>query len=178
MKRQFLGDSYDIVKRLWADLLRHTAPLYAAPLFYQDDDKSKEVDLQREFTRLTGIQMKVGRPSGVFSILLDPDTGISLIDKPLPRYVTTEYIAEQLREPGARYVVTYDQSFPRCSDSARRERMQQKMKSLAKAECLSLYYASHASFLFTARYRQDLQELKAILTEAGVPAWRIEELGW
>lgn len=57
MKREFLGDSYDMVKRFWADLLRHTAPLYADPRFYQDDDKSKEVGLQREFTRLTGIRI-------------------------------------------------------------------------------------------------------------------------
>lgn len=117
------------------------------------------------------------KPPGAFSILLDPDKGIRLEGKSNRMHVTTTDVAVQLKESGARYVVAYDQSFPHCSDPARRERMQQKMKSLAKAECLSLYYASHASFLFTARSRQDLQELKAILTEAGVPARRIEELG-
>jgi len=122
VKREFLGDSYDMVKRLWADLLRKAAPLCADPVFFKDDDKDKEGALQREFTRLTGIPMEAGRPSGVFSILLDPNTGISLKDK-RPRYVTTAYIAKRLGESGVRYVVTYDQSFghggPKALEAAR-----------------------------------------------------------
>ncbi len=170
MKRKFLGDSFDIVKRLWADLLEHTAPLYADPLFYQDDD------LQREFTRLTRIQMAGGQPSGVFSILLDPDTGISLTDKPSPRHVTTDYIAERLGESGVRYVVTYDQSFGRGDPKALEAARQEKMTRMKEHGYPSFYYVSHASFLFAAKSQQDLRELRTIIEKAGVPACKLEEL--
>ena len=173
MKRKFLGDSYDMAKRFWADLLRKTAPLYADPVFFKDD-KDKGCALQREFTRLTGIQMEVGRTSGVFSILLDPDTGISLTDKPSPRHVTTEYIAKRLRESGAKYVVAYDQSFGR--GEPKEVARQRKMTRMRKHGYPSFYYVSHASFLFAAKSQQGLRELRTIIEKAGVPACKLEEL--
>jgi hypothetical protein len=33
MKSQFLGDSYDAVKRMWHEMLADWAPLYAEPRF-------------------------------------------------------------------------------------------------------------------------------------------------
>ena len=174
MKREFLGDSYDMVKRLWADLLRKAAPLCADPVFFKDDDKDKEGALQREFTRLTGIPMEAGRPSGVFSILLDPNTGISLKDK-RPRYVTTAYIAKRLGESGVRYVVTYDQSFGHGGPKALEAARQEKMARMKEHGYPSFYYVSHASFLFAAGSQQDLRELRTIIEKAGVPSERIHE---
>ena len=170
MKRELLGDSYDMVKRLWADLLKKAAPLYADPVFYKDRV------LQREFTRLTRIQMKVGQTSGVFSILLDPDTGISLTGKPSPRHVTTEYIAKRLRESGAKYVVTYDQSYRREKTKPRQQRQEKMTEMIKKHHCPSFYYVSHTSFLFAAKSRQDLRELRTIIEKAGVPASKLEKL--
>ncbi|MCD4674495.1 MAG: hypothetical protein K8S18_00675 [Desulfobacula sp.] len=52
MKRKYLGDSYDALKRLWQELLYKWAPLYATPDFIP-------TDLQHEFAQLTRIPSKV-----------------------------------------------------------------------------------------------------------------------
>jgi len=168
VNRNYFGDSYDMVKRFWADLLWEKARLYADPLFFEDEK------LRLEFRNLTRIAMMTDeKPSDTYSILLDPDTGISPRGK-APQYVKIGYIARQVEKPGVRYVVTYDQSFPHCGEPVRREKMQQKMLTLGYP---SLYYVSHAPFLFTAVSREALQELKTIITKAGVPKKLIEELG-
>jgi hypothetical protein len=40
MRREFLGDSYDAVKRMWRDILVEWAPLYAEPRYIQADLRS------------------------------------------------------------------------------------------------------------------------------------------
>ena len=71
MKRDYLGDSYDAVKRLWQQVFADWAPLYADLWFIPED-------LRGEFTRLTGISMLPDSPQQPYSILNDPDTGIRL----------------------------------------------------------------------------------------------------
>ena len=73
MRRDFLGDSYDAVKRLWRDLLQHWAPLHAHTRFIPKD-------MRQDFTLLTGIPMLSDNRPDVFSILNDPDTGIPLYE--------------------------------------------------------------------------------------------------
>jgi len=71
MKRRYLGDSYDAVKRLWQQVLAVNAPLYAEPRFIP-------IELRADFTRLTCIPILSDRPAAPVSILNDPDTGIRL----------------------------------------------------------------------------------------------------
>jgi hypothetical protein len=73
MKRDYLGDSYDAVKRLWQQILAAWAPLYAEPRFIPED-------VRADFTRLTGIPILRDAPKAAYSILNDPDTGIRLPD--------------------------------------------------------------------------------------------------
>ena len=63
VQEQYLGDSYDAVKRLWQELL---APL--APLFAKGDYIPKE--LRIDYTRLTGIPMLPDKPLGEFSAVM------------------------------------------------------------------------------------------------------------
>jgi hypothetical protein len=72
--RQFLGDSYDAVKRLWQETLVEWAPLLAEPSFIPED-------IQRDFTALTRIPVLANRRPPIYSILNDPDTGIHLPDR-------------------------------------------------------------------------------------------------
>jgi hypothetical protein len=51
MKRDYLGDSYDAVKRMWQDMLVNWAPLYAEPRFIPED-------LRADFTLLTRMQAR------------------------------------------------------------------------------------------------------------------------
>jgi hypothetical protein len=62
MNRDYLGDSYDAVKRLWQQVLAGAAPLYAEPRFVPPE-------LRDDFTRLTGIPILPERPPLIFSIL-------------------------------------------------------------------------------------------------------------
>jgi len=71
MKREYLGDTYDAVKRFWQELLVDWAPLQAEPRFFPRD-------LRQEFTQLTKIPMLTDDFPETYSILNDPDTGIRL----------------------------------------------------------------------------------------------------
>ena len=107
MERGKLGDSYDAVKRLWQEVLEKWAPLYANPRFVPED-------LEAEYTRLTRIPLFREAPSGPYSILNDPDTGIRLPDaanqRESRRHIALHSIAEQLRLTKVRAVITFDQS--------------------------------------------------------------------
>ena len=71
MKGQYLGDSYDAVKRLWQEVLAEWVQLYAEPRFIPGDIRSK-------FTAFTRIPLLNERRPTVYAILNDPDTGIRL----------------------------------------------------------------------------------------------------
>ena len=107
MKRNYLGDSYDALKRLWQELLADWAPLYATPTFIP-------IDLRQEFTQLTRIPMLPNDPPPIFSILNDPDTGIRLPDQANQTegrtHISLKTIVNQLRDSGSQCVITYDQS--------------------------------------------------------------------
>ena len=53
MKREYLGDLYEAVKRFWQELLVDWAPLQAEPRFFSRD-------LRQEFTQLTKIPYGYG----------------------------------------------------------------------------------------------------------------------
>jgi len=71
VKRQYLGDSYDAVKRLWQEILAEWAPLHAEPRFIPEDIRS-------EFTAFTRIDLLNEHRPMFYAILNDPDTGIRL----------------------------------------------------------------------------------------------------
>jgi len=171
MKRDFLGDSYDSVKRLWRDLLQHWAPLHADAQFIPGD-------LRDDFTLLTGIPMLTDNRPDVFSILNDPDTGIRLPgerDQSESRcHISISFIMRQLAESGARCVITFDQSHYRHSRMDRKGQRQAKMQSLADSRFHSFYYVSHAPFLFAASNSQALRKVRKILIAGGIPAKRLE----
>lgn len=170
MKRAFLGDSYDAVKRMWQEMLGDWAPLYAAPSFIPDN-------LQQEFTRLTKIPILLELPSHPFAILNDPDTGIRLPGEQNQKegrsHITIETIVDQLRH-GARCVITFDQSDYRQSNLRLGEQHQKKLHLLARKGCHGFYYVSHAPFLFAIPNTIALGQIQNILKENGLPDNRIE----
>jgi len=158
MKREFLGDSYDAVKRMWCEVLAPWAPLYAELQFFPDEQ------LRRDFTKLTGIQMLTDKPKGNYSILNDPDTGIIMPGAQNPKvtsaHVTIDFIASQLpTKKGCRCVITFDQSDYRNSGQSREEQRRAKMCRLADEGLRCFYYVSHAPFLFAASDAEAMEEL-------------------
>jgi hypothetical protein len=172
MKRAFLGDSYDAVKRMWQELLVDSAPLFAEPRFIPES-------LRHHFTRLTRIPLLVDKPRGRFSILNDPDTGIRLPSAQNQRegrtHVRVGTVIKQL-EGGAECVITFDQSYYRNSKLSRGEQRRGKMRQISKAGFYSFYFVSHAPFLFAASDIHALKRLRRILKDAGIPEERIEQV--
>ena len=166
MERGKLGDSYDAVKRLWQEVLEKWAPLYANPRFVPED-------LEAEYTRLTRIPLFREAPSGPYSILNDPDTGIRLPDaanqRESRRHIALHSIAEQLRLTKVRAVITFDQSNYRLTGERFKAQRQAKMRYLANEGFFPLYYASHAPFLFTCRSARMRREVRELLLDVGVP---------
>ena len=170
MKRKFLGDSYDIVKRFWRELLHGWAPIYAAPQFVP-------AELQEDYVMLLGIPMLAETGSlTAHSILNDPDTGIRMPsgkDQSEGRtHITLGTIARQLSQ-GARCVVTFDQSNYRNLKLPRELQHELKRRHLAEAGVSSFYYDSHAPFLFATADPQSDFKVRRILRTAGVPDDRI-----
>ena len=173
MKRDYLGDSYDAVKRLWQQVLADSAPLYAVPRFIPPE-------LQADFTRLTGIPILSSRPPAAFSLLNDPDTGIRLPgeeNQSEPRtHISIPSILDQLDQHSPRCIVTFDQSDYRHSNLGRDRQRITKMCSLSEGGAFAFYYVSHAPFLFAFSTREAFDDIKTRLVRAGIPETRIETL--
>jgi hypothetical protein len=171
MKRDYLGDSYDAVKRLWQQGLADWAPLYAESQFLPED-------LREDFSRLTGIPLLTAQHPRDYSILNDPDTGIRLPGEANQAegrtHISIATFIKQLREQGPRCVTTFDQSDYRNSDLKRDEQRRAKMVSLRESGFPAFYYVSHAPFLFAFPNMAALRELRNRLIGAGVPADRFE----
>ena len=171
MKRAFLGDSYDAVKRMWQELLADWAPLFAEPCFIPDD-------LQQEFTRFTKIPILSGKLSTPIAILNDPDTGIRLPGEQNQKegrsHITIETIVDQLRH-GAQCVITFDQSDYRQSNLSLGEQHQMKLRFLARKGYHGFYYVSHAPFLFAVPNAIALGQIQKILRDAGLPGNRLTD---
>jgi hypothetical protein len=171
MKRAFLGDSYDIVKRMWHELLAEWAPLYAESRFIPEE-------LRNDYEKLTKISILDDQHPPIYSILNDPCTGIRLPTEQNQSegqtHVSLGTIIEQLKD-GAQCVITFDQSNYRKIGKLN-EQHQTKMKWLAKAGYHSFYYVSHAPFLFAFPNKEALLKAEKILKEAGIPKNRIVKI--
>jgi hypothetical protein len=174
---QFLGDSFDIIKGFWEELLRGWAGLYACSRFYPDKD------LQEKFTRLTGIEMlPPDNPQIPYSLFNDPDKGITLKDEnelisklDQRKHISISTIIKKLKN-GARCVITFDQSYNRNYSKYRNREYQlkEKMKHLKKkSNIYSFYYYSHAPFLFAFQNEKDMVKVKNKLVNKGIPEDKI-----
>jgi hypothetical protein len=171
MKREYLGDSYDAVKRLWHEILATWAPLHAEPRFIPED-------IQHEFTTLTLIPMLTDRHPPIYSILNDPDTGIPLPDREKPgrkiTHVKLATIASQLKDSSVRCVITFDQSNYRASGLNLKDQLNEKVKWLQGKGLHAFYYVSHAPFLFAFAESSEMKRVRTLLDTAGVPRNRIQ----
>jgi hypothetical protein len=172
MKCEYLGDSYDAVKRLWRQLLADVAPLYAEPRFLPEC-------LREDFTRLTEIPIMLPPLPDRFSILNDPDTGIRLPNAVNQRVTRTHTsitaIVEQFQGHCPRCIVTFDQSYYRHPNLTRDKQRQTKLRSLRENGYVGFYYVSHAPFLFAFANNAALKEVRNHLIHAGIPADRFEQ---
>lgn len=168
MNRVHLGDAFDAVKCLWRTCLADVAPLYAEPRYIP-------IELQADYTRLTGIAMLGQQAAVPYSILNDPDTGVRLPGMENQRegltHININSIAMQVlsRRPRPFCVITYDQSLHRRIEMNRDQQMALKMEELERAGVRTFYYVAQVSFLFALSSARSAMRLYNHLLDAGVP---------
>jgi hypothetical protein len=172
VKRKYLGDSYDAVKRLWQEIFATWAPLHADPRFIP-------ADIRNEFTTLTRIPL-LGEQT-VYSILNDPDTGIRLPDRANQSegssHITLSTICNQLADSAVRCVITFDQSHHREPGLTAESQRNAKLQWLSHKNLSAFYYVSHAPFLFAFSKPALLKSATHLLKRTGIPDGRIERRG-
>lgn len=170
MKREFLGDSYDAVKRLWQETFSEWAPLLAEPRFIPED-------IRDDFTTVTRIPLLTDRRPSVYSIFNDPDTGIRLPDRQNQNegvtHINLATIANQLKNPAVRCVLTFDQSHHREPGFTPADQRNVKVLWLRRQRLRAFYYVSHAPFLFAFSEEAHMREARERLLKVGIPESRI-----
>jgi hypothetical protein len=173
MHEKYLGDSYDIVKRFWAERLRPVGLLVAHPRFVP-------LPIRPQFELMAGMPVfnESRKPNQPFGLLLDPHTGI-----PLPTsssqavsasHAPLAFIDSEATRLGPRYLVCFDQSHKREAGLSAARQRAAKRTHLNQRGWFSFYYVSHAPFLFASRSEETLDEVSAILIASGIPAARLE----
>jgi hypothetical protein len=170
MKRAFLGDSYDAVKRLWQETFSEWAPLLAEPRFIPEE-------IRDEFTTMTHIPLLIDRRPPVYSIFNDPDTGIRLPDRENQNegvtHINLATIANQLKNPAVRCALTFDQSRHREPGYTAADQRKAKVVWLRRQGLHAFYYVSHAPFLFAFSEEACMREARVRLLQVGIPKSRI-----
>lgn len=183
MHLKYFGDSYDIVKRFLLSTLSPLGPWSVHPMFVD----AVEPDAAREFTTLIGAPLctktLVGTAAdrieslagckAVHHLLLDPDTGLKMLDapnKPSPAHLYANELAEIVNARPSFLTAVYDQSLLRAS---RPPQLKQKLKHFGKQGIDGFAYESHASFLFLSRDKKLLERATEALHSAGLPALRL-----
>lgn len=172
MREKYLGDSYDVVKRFWAERLAEIAPLVAHPRFIPSALRSR-------FVELTTIPILGGdRQPESFGLFLDPDTGIPLPSASSPgasiSHAPISFIRDAFEVFAPRYLICFDQSHDRNAGLSKAEQRAQKCAALAGMGIPSFYYVSHAPFLFAAKDGTGLEAVRARLIASGIPASRFQ----
>lgn len=168
MHEKYLGDSFDILKRFWVEVLSPAATMLAHPDFIPKD-------LQRRFTQLTGAEIyDPSTPTtSTYSLLIDPNTGI-----PLPSgknqntrisHAPISFIASVFEDSQLSFIACYDQSKSRQTDLTLMDQLDAKRRQLLQHDIYSFYYVSHAPFLFASRSSGTLKSIRKLLIEAGIP---------
>jgi hypothetical protein len=172
MNGKVLGDSYDVLKRFWAESLRSVAPLYAHEMFVPDE-------IRAAYTGVTSIPILFPDlpPNKPFGILLDPDKGIRRPSHSLkgatPLHISLPFIVGLDEELRPYYMVCFDQSFNRKHELSAQER-NLKREFLRERGIASFYYISHAPFLFMARAAETVDDIRGCLSSLGIPKSRFD----
>ena len=169
MNLNFLGDSYDLVKRFFCHELRTLGYVVVTDPMFTGTWNDREQD----FYRLIGAIRREStlHVSDQSALFLDPDTGINT--KGGRQHVSFDRLAQEAS--AFAIVFAFDQSFSRQTELF--QVMKSKLAELERLGCHAMYYNSHARFLFASKQKRCLRELRAHLLSLGLPPERLLESG-
>jgi hypothetical protein len=162
MNPHFLGDSYDLVKRVFLNEISALGyRMVIDPMFtgaWTDEAKEQYFSLVRPSPG--GTRRMVQTKSMLF---LDPDTGVKKTGG--KRHVSFGLLAKAASQHAL--VVCFDQSFSFSGQA--QVLMRSKLDSLVELGCHGMYYDSHARFLFVAKNSGALRRVSKRLMSLGIP---------
>jgi hypothetical protein len=164
MNPTFLGDLYDLVKRFFILELQSLGYAVAIDPMFTGDWAGQEDN----FHRLLGL----GNPANSElapsrrSLFIDPDTGLN--ERGGRRHVSFHRIEHEVQS--YELVFAFDQSFSRRASPI--EVMKRKMSTLSKSGVRTMYYDSHARFLFASSREEVLREVMNHVVLVGMPRSR------
>lgn len=162
MNPDYLGDSYDVVKRFFCGQLKTLGYRVCIQPMLTGEWQGNEV----AFFQFIGAAPSVTEGPRT-ALFFDPDTGVHL--RPSSKHLSVQ----QLVDASQRHEIafSFDQSFSR--QSPPETLMRSKLSALDNHGAYGMYYNSHARFLFAASTERPLNELREHLLFLGLPAHRL-----
>ena len=164
MNPDFLGDSFDLVKRFFCQELAKLGYAVSVDPMFTGDWNGREQDFFRLICAQPEVPANESRHTALF---IDPDTGVR--ENGGKQHVSFERL---LKEASSNALVfSFDQSFSR---QAEPDKVMLDKLAVIKAEgCHGMYYNSHARFLFVSSQQVRLHELRDHLISLGLPSERL-----
>ena len=165
MNPKWFGDSYDIVKRFFIEILSQSGyRVYFDPMFTGDWGGREQ-----DFYNFMGAHpiRDLSEDDKRTALFLDPDTGIG--KNTSDRHTTINEIVPKLSRHDI--VLVFDQSFSRGKASNRQ--MLEKLRLLSSLGATGFYFDSHAKFLFASNDHDALTAVRTKLLDIGIPTSRL-----
>lgn len=188
MRRAYIGDSFDLVKRCLLRGLAETGPWQAHPMF-TEELLAEEAD---RFSRLLGVPLVSREVLGPRTnrnkyfepacdcdthVFLDPDTGLrlhSIGGRKAISYLFADELIRIMRARSGRLALVFDQSL---EYGSAREALTVKLAALGRAGLYGTAYVSHACFIIVARESELLSHaVGALQRTTGLPPNRFLEV--
>jgi hypothetical protein len=174
VKAQYLGDSYDIVKRFILEQLAPLGPWSVHPMFTEEVSS----EIYKSFSCLLGAPLLSNQRlmhstdlvayfaccASAVNVLLDPDTGVRLPGRtrsPSPKHIDSGELAKLVRARPSSLTAVFDQSYSRGHEP--RQQLLAKLKHFHNNGIYCFGYASHASFLFLGLSEAHVERAQALL---------------
>jgi|ERR1019366_7271849 hypothetical protein len=170
MHPKWFGDSFDLVKRYFIEVLSDlNYEVFVDPMITEAwSSKQDEKDFYKLLKALP--VQAIATTNNPKALLVDPDTGVGKTKK--NTHVTIDHIVHLLQSH--EIVFSFDQSFSRSTDQM--VQLQSKLEELKRKGCHGFYYDSHARFLFASKSYDVLRKLEDGLISSGLPKRRLIHL--
>ena|ERR1035437_3079743 len=180
MKENYLGDSFDIVKKFLIQSLAPGAEWVAIPMF-SHEFKSDDIQAFEEFLGVQVISKsvitkynRIGYLTALDQyhyIFIDPDKGIRLKPTDSVEHISGEELVKLCREIPTRLLLVYDQSFDR--GKKRDEEIEEKLSYFQKERIYRFMYKSHACFIVLSASEAVCQNAYDHLLNSGLPGRKL-----
>jgi hypothetical protein len=185
VKKEFLGDSYDLVKRFLIHTLQPLGTWAVHPMLTEPEGVfgPAEVALYETLLGAPIISHDVLRGNtdrdAYFRccmdhegpLLLEPNTGFKIGHS---RSVDHLHQADLVPLVNDRLVMIYDQGRSRLLTREGVERdLREKLRGLLTVDLRAIAYRSHTCFLFVSRHAHVIDHARALMLGAGLPEFRL-----